>query len=493
MGTINLKEPSVQIREKRLGTITGYAGGAEELLTQVKGCGIKDSKRKFSQCIGCNAGHAFCQLSLIQDVAIVNHAPVGCAGDFFGFNFVYRVEQVNRNLPPANGRYFSTCIEEKDTVFGAAAKLEETVREAFRRVHPKAIFVTTSCASGIIGEDIESVLDSLEKELEIPVVSCSCEGFRSKTWTTGFDAAYHAVLRKIAKPARKKTNKVLVPNFWGSHVFDNFLKDLGYEAQYIMPFSTIKELEHISEAAATIHICPSLSSYMGAGLEQVYGVPEVQAPPAYGVKGTDIWMRNIGKVLNRVDEVESYIKRRHEQIEPKLAEYRKQFEGKRAYVTAGAAHGHAIIALLSELGFVVEAASIFHHDPVYDNHNPESDALAQVVEEYGDIKKYHVCNKQAFELVNALRRVQPDLLVARHSGMTVWGAKLGIPTLLVGDEQFGIGYRGVLNYASRIEEALDAVEFVTNLSKHSTMPYTKWWLDQQPQAFQGGKKKCQNI
>lgn len=493
MSKISLAEPNVQIRETRLGSITAYDGSAAELVEKSHTCQIKECSRKFSQCMGCNAGQAFCQLSMIKDVAIVNHAPVGCSGDFFCFNFTYRVEQVKRNLPSAIGRYFSTCIEEKDTVFGAVKKLEDTVREAYRRVNPKAIFVTTSCASGIIGEDIQSVVDSLSNELGIPVVSCSCEGFRSRIWTTGFDAAYHSVLRSIVKPPQKKTNKVNIPNFWGSHIFDDLLKRLGYEAQYIMPFATIEELEHISEAAATIHICPSLSTYMGAGLEQIYNVPEVKAPPAYGVEGTDIWLREIGRVLNREEEIEKIIKEKHEEYLPKIEKYKEKFKGKKAYVTAGAAHGHAIIALLRELGLEVIGTSIFHHDPIYDNEEKRSDVLAQDVELYGDIKNYRVCNKQAFELVNALERLKPDLMIARHDGMTLWGAKLGIPTLLVGDEQFGFGYQGVLNYASRIEEALDAIEFVTNLSKHSTMPYTKWWLSQEPGAFIGGKKKCQNI
>lgn len=492
MATINLKEANVPIRETRLGSVTGFNGTAKELVECSHSGKLKECSRKFSQCMGCNAGQAFCQLSMIKDVAIVNHAPVGCAGDFFVFNFTYRVEQVKRNLPPAIGRYFSTCIEEKDTVFGAVKKLEDTVREAYKRVNPSAIFVTTSCASGIIGEDIESVVESLSDELKIPVVSCSCEGFRSRIWTTGFDAAYHSVLRKIVKPPTKKTNKVNIPNFWGSHIFDDLLRRLGYEAQYIMPFASIKELEHISEAAATIHICPSLSTYMGAGLEQVYGVPEVKAPPAYGVEGTDRWLREVGKVLDREEEIEKIIKEEHEKILPQVEKYKEKFKGKKAYVTAGAAHGHAIIALLRELGLEVQGAAIFHHDPLYDNKDIKSDALAQDVEIYGDIKNYHVCNKQAYELVNALNRIKPDLMVARHDGMTLWGTKLGIPALLVGDEQFGFGYQGVLNYASRIEEALDAIEFVTNLSKHSTMPYTKWWLDQEPGAFLGGKKKCQN-
>jgi nitrogenase molybdenum-iron protein alpha chain len=117
---------------------------------------------------------------MIKDAAAVNHAPVGCAGDSFGFNFVYRVGQMERGLPAAIGRYFSTNIEEKATIFGATQKLEETPREVFRRVHPNAIFITTSCASGITGDDVEGVADAMTEALGIPVVACFCEGFKSK-------------------------------------------------------------------------------------------------------------------------------------------------------------------------------------------------------------------------------------------------------------------------------------------------------------------------
>ena len=492
MSKINLKELTVPIRENRLGSITAFQGNAATLVEKSHSCKLKDCAGGFSQCKACNATFAFCQLSMIEDVAIVNHAPVGCAGDFFCFNFTYRVEQAKRNLKPRIGRYFTTGIEEKDTVFGAVKKLEETVREAYKRVNPKAIFITTSCASGIIGEDIEQVAEGLTKEIGIPVISCSCEGFRSKVWTTGFDAAYHSVLRKIVKPPVKKSNKVNIVNFWGSHIFEKLLERLGYEAQYIMPFASIETLEKISEAAATIHICPSLSTYMGAALEQEYKVPEVKAPPAYGVLGTDIWLRELGKVLNREKEVEEIIKEGHEKVDAKLEEYKKKFKGKRAYVTSGPAHGQAIIAVLRELGFEIAGVSSFHHDPIYDNGSENLDVLKQDVEKYGDIKNYSVCNKQAYMLVNSLKRTKPDILIARHDGMTLWGAKLGIPSLLIGDEQLGFGYEGILNYAERIEETLDSIEFVTNLSKHSTMPYTKWWLEKSPDAYLRGDKKCQN-
>lgn len=46
-------------------------------------------------------------------------------------------------------------------------------------------------------------------------------------------------------------------------------------------------------------------------------------------------------------------------ILPLVNEYREKLKGKTAYLTAGAAHGHAIIALLRELGLEVKGAAIF--------------------------------------------------------------------------------------------------------------------------------------
>jgi nitrogenase molybdenum-iron protein alpha chain len=486
MSVINLKEAEVQIREIRLGSITGFKGTAGELVQCAHQGTLKDSTRSFSQCMNCSSGNALCQLAMIQDAAVINHAPIGCSGDFFNYNFVYRVGQMDRHLPSVNGRYFNTNIEENDTIFGATEKLENTIRAVYERVHPKAIFITTSCASSIIGDDVEGVANTLSEELNIPIVACFCEGFKSKIWTTGFDSAYHSIVRKIVKPPKKKNNKVNIINFWGSHIFDELLLPLGYEPQYIVPFSTVGDLEHISEAAATIQICPTLGTYLGAALEQVYDVPEIKSPPAYGIVGTDNWLRELGRVLEREQEIEKVIESGYERVIPKLNEYRSKLKGKTAYLTAGAAHGHSLIALLRELGLAVQGAAIFHHDPLYDHGEATSDALAHTVKTYGDVHNYNVCNKQAYELMNILSKVKPDIMIARHGGMTIWGAKLGIPTLLIGDEQFSFGYQGLLNYAERILETLDNKEFVTNLAKHSTIPYTKWWLDQDPFFFLGG-------
>ncbi|MBQ8921985.1 MAG: nitrogenase [Oscillospiraceae bacterium] len=488
MSKVNLEIPEVEIREIRLGSITGFQGTAGELVGACGGCSgrLKDKNRSFSQCLGCGTSNAACTLTLIQDAAIISHGPVGCSTCLHEFAFTYRVNAHLRQIEhPTQRKIFSTNLEEKDTIYGGGKKLEAAIREVYRRADPKAIFVITTCAAGIIGDDVETITNAAEAELGIPVVAVFCEGFRSKIWTSGFDAGYHGIARKIIKPPREKRNIINVINFWGSDVFREWFAEFGYEPNYITPFSTVDTLSYSSEAALTVQACSTLGSYLGAALEQVYGVPEIRNSPPYGIAQTDRWFRELGKILGKEQEAEAFLQRKKEEYMPKIEALRERLKGKTAYVTAGASHGQSLLALLSELGMKPQGAAIFHHDPVYDNESPDADTLAHTVADYGDVPNYNVCNKQEFELVNVLNRIHPDILLARHGGMTLWGAKLGIPSLLIGDEHFGMGYEGLVAYGERIADAIENDEFVKNLRKHAVNPYTKWWMEQDPYTFLG--------
>ena len=487
--TINLSTPEVSVREIRLGSITGFHGNASELV-ECSQCGkIKDKKRSFSQCLGCSTAQAACVTCLIQDAAVISHGPVGCSTCLHEYAFTYRVNADLRGVSnPTQRKVYSTNLEEKDTIYGGAVKLENTIREVYQRAKPNVIFVLTTCAAGIIGDDVESVTNRLEQELNIPIVAIFCEGFRSKIWTTGFDAGYHGIARKLIKPAEKKRNVINVVNFWGSDIFNEWLKRFGYEANYLTPYSTLDSLQHSSEAVCTVQACATLGSYLASSLDQVYGVPELKNSPPYGIAQTDRWFRELGSILHKEDEVEEFLKEQREKYLPKIEELREKLRGKTAYVTAGASHGHSLLAILRELGMEATGAAIFHHDPIYDSHTTDADTLSHTVSDYGDIKNYTVCNKQEFELVNVLNRIRPDILFARHGGMTLWGAKFGIPSLLIGDEHFGMGYEGLVNYGEQILATIENDEFVKNLEKHAINPYTKWWLEQEPYTFlKGGK------
>ena len=491
MTKINLDLPAVEIREVRINSISGYDGNAKDLVEKSHCEGrLKDRERSFMQCAGCSISKAACMTILIQDAAVIEHGPIGCSTCLQEFNFTYMVNADLRNVSdPKQRKIYSTNLQEKDTVYGGNAKLEKTIREVYEREKPNAIFVLSTCASAIVGDDIESACDQAEAEFGIPVVAITCEGFRSKIWTTGFDAGYHGIARKLIEKTDKKSDFINVINFWGSDRFSEWFKPFGYRPNYITPYSTVNTLRHSGEAVATVQACSTLGSYLGAALEQEYGVPEVPTAPPYGIVQTDRWFRALGKILQQEDVAEKIIEEKKKEYLPQIEELREKLSGKTAYVTGGAAHGHALLSVLGELGIRAKGASIFHHDPVYDIGDENNDQLRQRVEDFGDVPHYRVCSKQEFELVNALGKLHPDVLLARHGGMTLWGAKYGIPSLLIGDEHYGMGYEGIVDYGNRILDVIENDEFVKNLQKHAVNPYTKWWLTQDSDYFMKATEK----
>lgn len=477
---VNLHQAEVPVREQRLGSITAYHGTAGDLCQQSRGGGLRERDRSFSQCSSCSSVNAICQLAMIRDAAVVNHAPLGCAGDFANFNFINRAGRHKRGWRLENAHLISSNLRENEIVFGGAAKLKEAIREAFARFQPQAIFITTSCASGIIGEDTEGTAEEAEAELGIPIVPVYCEGFRSKIWASGFDAAYHAILRKIVKPARvKRPELVNIINFWGDDIFTALLGRIGLVPNYVVPFTTVAQLAALSEAGATVQICSTLGTYLAAGLEEQFGVPEVKAPSPYGIAGTDAWLRELGRVCGKENEVEELIRSEKAAIAPELAELKEKLAGLRGFIGAGAIHGHSLINVLQELGMEVVGGCVWHHDARLDHGDPKADSLQHIVNHYGDVD-FGVCGKQSFEMFNWLRQLKPDIFVVRHNGMAICGAKLGIPTFLMGDEHFALGYRGLINYGRKIADTIANPAYVKNLAAHTRLPYTQWWLDQKP-------------
>jgi nitrogenase molybdenum-iron protein alpha chain len=148
-------------------------------------------------------------------------------------------------------------------------------------------------------------------------------------------------------------------------------------------------------------------------------------------------------------------------------------------------HGHSLVAVLNDLGIDVAGGCVWHHDPRFDHGDAAADSLQHVVNTYGDFN-ISVCNKQTYELVNQLRLLKPDLFIVRHPGMAVWGAKLGIATFQVEDEHFALGYSGLLRFGNKIVDSLSNTSMVKNLARHARLPYTEWWLKQNPFLFIGG-------
>ena len=98
-----------------------------------------------------------CLMSL-EDSVFISHSPQGCVGCTIMAVDMFRVGQAHRGEKLIkNPRIIVTNLDQKSVVFGGEQKLRESVKKAVERYNPKLIFVYASCASGIIGDDIDSI------------------------------------------------------------------------------------------------------------------------------------------------------------------------------------------------------------------------------------------------------------------------------------------------------------------------------------------------
>jgi nitrogenase molybdenum-iron protein alpha chain len=481
---VTLQNSESGTRENRLGSITGYNGTLKELHAKAGCGGLGDKGRCFTQASLCNAACALSQLSFITDAAIVHHAPSGCA--VTAMQVSNSKDQLAGKLGLDNSRsgYVCTDMNDSDIVFGATDNLKEVIRETYRRYQPGAIFIGASCVSGIIGEDLESVANELKDEIPVPVAPVYCEGFKTKIWASGFDAAYHAILTRIVKPPEKKSNTVNVINFFGSarKQITAIFAEFGVTPLFLTSNTSIDELSRLSESVATVSTCGTLGTYLGNGLQEQYGVPYVKSLQPHGIAGFESWLGGLGQVLGKETEVDSFLERERTVYLPKIEALREKLTGLRAVIGMGPGFNFNTSRALQELGIEIVHSAAWHFDKQYDD-GKTPDAFSYQVEHSPNDYKLSINDLQNHELINILNQVRPDIFFSRHTGSTVWAMKLGIPAICVYDEYAIFGYRGLLNFGMSILDVVTNRSYTENLSKRVKLPYTDWWFKQNNDHF----------
>jgi len=485
---ININSKLCDSREARLNSITGYSGTLNDLKEKTcAGC-LSDKKRCFSQASSCPATCALGLLSGVNDAAIVHHGPSGCAATAIGIASNYNLLAEALDKERKHFAYTCTDMNDSDTILGATGNLADVIRETYKRYTPKVIFIGASCVSGVIGEDLEGVIDDLHDELGIPIAPVHCEGFKSQIWATGFDVAYHAILKYVVKPPQKKSNKVNVVGFtqglsWNTRVeINRMLGILGLEPTFFLASTNVDELEHASEAVASVTTCSTLGSYFGIGLETAYGVPFVRSLPPHGIAGFEDYARALSKIVGKEAEIEIYLNEERKLYLPKLEKLKEQLQGKRAMVAMGPGFGANYTRILQEFGMKVEHLSAWHLDTEYDD-GQQPPAIKYLMDNSPNNFNYTVNDLQNFEFMNILNTVKPDVFISRHPGSTVWAMKIGVPAYCVYDEYNSYGYKGTVRFAQTLLNIIVNRSFSENLAKHVRLPYTNWWMKQPSDTF----------
>ena len=480
----NFSNANIAIRENRLGSITGFVGNLQTLVKKSEDGSLRNRERCFSQSSSCLSGCALNALAAIRNVAVVYHAPAGCTA--MASNDAVKFGQIAARVnKTTNSVFVCTDLNEKDTVFGATNDLAKIIRHTYEAYKPEAIFVSTSCVSGVTGEDVDGVASDLNAELPVPVIPVHCEGFKSRIWASGFDISDHAVLQGIVQPPKQKRRTINIKNFYESarpQITKIFNEVFDAEPQFLYCNSTIEELSHLSEALATVCICGTLGTYLGNALEEKYGVPYVRTINHSGVTGFETWLRGIGDAIGKRAEAEAYIQKQRAIYLPQIEEVTKELKGLRAVIGMGPGFTYEIARVLQEFGMTVDYALAWHYDYKYDN-GKVPPALEHLLEHSPKDMKVAVADQQNYEVLNILNHYKPDVYFSRHPGTTVWAIKQGFAAVFVADEYTVFGYEGTLSFAKLIRDTVTNRSFEKNLAARIKLPYTSWWYEQNADKF----------
>ena len=484
MATTNFDTYDIQIRENRLNSITAYYGETEKFVYSSRNCALKKCDRCYKQSSSCLATTAMCSLTGIKNLAIVYHAPAGCNAVQ---NYLLKLLSQKRN---DICHFVCTDLNEKDTVFGAISALREIVRKTYRERKPDAIVVASSCTSGIIGEDIEGLVTELSDELPVPVVSAHCEGFKSHIWANGWDIADHAIFGLI-KPPKEKRNVVYIRD--GSSgalsrpTIAEAISALGVEPIFCYTGASVEQISYMSEALATVSTCHTWGAYIGTFLQEKYGVPYVNTVSPHGVEGFEVWYRELARIIGKQKEAEKFIAEKRSIYIPKIQALKEQLQGKRVLLGMGPGFVFDIARLAKQFGMEVIYELAWHNDEKLDTQTLPP-YLENFNEEFDSKLKVGITDFQSHEIINIVNKYKPDLCILRHAGASSYSAKLGIPVFFFEEDKLAVGYEKTWKFGRALADYFTNTAFEKNLQKHTRLPFSKWWLEQDPGKFIEEKK-----
>jgi nitrogenase molybdenum-iron protein alpha chain len=503
---VDLSKNTCPTREQRANGINVFFGKATELLEHAKTGDLKCTDRKFSQSGGCLLNfYLSVRIGTIRNAAVIFNGPVGCSTSALGYREVFGHIPVELGRPENYElKWVTTNLNSDDVVFGAKEKLREAILKTDARYSPEAIFILTTCVTGIIGEDIESVVREVQGDIKSILVPIHCEGVRSRIMQTGYDAFWHGVLKYLVQePKEKQEDLVNVASMlsytWQDRIeIKRLLGKIGLRVNFVPEFSTVEQFKQLGEAAVTAPICPTYTDYLSRSLKKEYDVPFFLYPSPIGIKNTDEWLRQIAKYTGKEEEVEILIEEEHKKWVPKLNEIREEFkklgkliakDGKTIDVLGSLGQGRLVTQLpyFDELGIKSTAAMAQDFDTLL------VEELEDVVNTIGDFDVM-VNTFQAAEQTHIAKHENPDITLTCPFQGGAWKRDGGVTRIhaMRGDAlpwSAQSGYSGAIAFGHFLLQSIQNISFQKTFAEKTTTGYKDWFLEQPDPLYYAEKGK----
>ncbi|WKW51248.1 nitrogenase component 1 [Rhodomicrobium lacus] len=264
---------------------------------------------------GCTLG-ALASVIAIPGAVPITHCGPGCATKQFHALSGINAYQGGECYVP------STNMGNREVIFGGADRLDELIAATLRVMEADLFVVQTGCIPGLIGDDVESVVNRYRRR-GAPIVFADTAGYRGNNFT-GHETIVRAIIDQHAGDYDGPKHERLV-NVWSLLPYQNpfwrgdlaeirrILEGIGLEVNILFgPASDgVSEWEAIPRAKFNLVLAPWLGLETARHLETKYGQPFLHVPAIpIGARLTGRFLRDVASFAGLPPEpVEAFIAR----------------------------------------------------------------------------------------------------------------------------------------------------------------------------------------
>jgi len=235
-----------------------------------------------------------------------------------------------------------TAQNEADVVYGGEGKLLEAVKEADQRYHPDLIVILSCCCSGIIGDDVETVAEIAEQEVDARVLAIRSEGFGGD-FRSGYEDAFKALMTLMEPRRGVKRGTINIIGARQGPTYTEWTEDLnelerlvhaiGVEINGVLCGGcTVEQIRQAPSAELNASWCYDWGQKLGDLMEERFGIPYARTGQPYGPLATEEWIMGVAKPLGLEDRAREVIVREMAAVERELDTLRRCFEGRTALI-----------------------------------------------------------------------------------------------------------------------------------------------------------------
>lgn len=487
------------VRDQRLNIGDSFTGLACEMVDCAKsGCMLRQN-RFFWQTGACQMALTLMMAATVERSAIVMHGPIGCGTQLHALSVQTNKGKSQRGKQPVPPVWVSTNLRESDVIGGGEMKLRETIEYVDREFRPEIIFVVSTCAPNIIGDDVEEIVRKTRAHTAAHVVSLHCPGFKSRVVASAYDAFYHGLLRHM--PLSPEPWRDFVPHTYTGEARDEMeqvkyehmksrtvnvwnatsigpkdeeeavrlLGSLGLKARVFAEYVSADELRMVSQAALNVSMCNVHDDYMLSFLKEKFNTPYVIAGMPIGFRDTRRWLEAIASHFGLEDEAMRVADREEQMAKEAISPFLPEIAGKRVLLCGGVVRVGTEAMALKELGMDVLTFRAYHYD------NGAEEIYGRVADAFPDARI--AVSNQLFEFSNQIRKLAPDLVIS-HNGTQGTLAKLGVTGVQLFDvDKPFFGYAGLFSLLKRIVFAFRNTSYQKRLGARVKQPYRDSWYE----------------